>query len=50
MSKKFNYLYLSGITIVELGSISEIDQYVNAHNPTKFGACIKNRNIQELCR
>ena len=34
MSEKFNYL----------------SQYGNAHNPTKFGACIKNRTIQELCR
>ena len=23
---------------------------MNAHDPTKFGACIKNRTIQELCR
>ena len=32
------------------GTISGIDQYRNAHHPRKFGAWIKNRIIQELCR
>ena len=27
--------------------MSEIDQYGNAHNPTKLGACHKNCTIQE---
>ena len=35
---------------IKLGIISRIDQYGNANNPTKFGACIKNRTIQKLCR
>jgi len=41
MSEKPNYRQLAGI---------RIDQYWNAHNPTKFGACIKNRTIEQLCR
>jgi len=37
MSEKPNYRQLAGI---------RIDQYWNAQNPTKFGACIKNRTIE----
>ena len=35
---------------IELGSISGIDQYGYAYHRAKFGACIKNHTIQELCR
>ena len=35
---------------IELGTISGINQYGNTYHPTKFGACFKNRTIQELCR
>ncbi len=35
---------------MQLGTISGTGQYVNANNPTNFGACIKNRTIQELSR
>ena len=35
---------------IKLGTISGIDQYGYAYNRAKFGACIKNRTIQELYR
>ena len=35
---------------IELGTISGIDQYGYAYDRAKFGACIKNRTIHELCR
>ena len=35
---------------IELGTISGIDQYGNANNPTKFGGCIENRTLRKLCR
>ena len=30
--------------------MSGINQYGNTYHPTKFGACVKNRTIRELCR
>ena len=35
---------------IELRTISGIDQYGHAYDRAKFGACIKNRTIHELCR
>ena len=35
---------------IELGTISGIDQYGYAYHRATFGACIKNRTIQELFR
>ena len=35
---------------IELGTISGVDQYGYAYYRAKFGACIENRTIQELCR
>ena len=35
---------------IEFGTVSEIDQYRYACHHAKFGAFIKNRTIQELCR
>ena len=35
---------------IELGTVSWIDQYGYAYHGAKFGACIKNRTIQKLCR
>ena len=34
---------------IEFGTISGIDQYGYAYDCAKFGACIKNRTIHELC-
>ena len=35
---------------IELGAISDIDQYGYAYDHAKFGTCFKIRTIQELCR
>ena len=35
---------------IELGTISGIDQDGYAYDRAKFGACIKNCTIHELCR
>ena len=49
MTEKFNYPSLARITKLSLALYQKLISG-NAPNPTKFGACIKNCTIQELCR
>ena len=50
MHKNFKFSLSRQKKKIELGTLLGIDQYEYAYDHAKFGACIKNRTIQELSR